>query len=525
MWSALLTAMVPAWNYPHITIARAKCQHIDRVQTPRSASYTGARTTHLEVPMIQNLIGGHWSAPETQTLPVYNPATGVVIERVPLSPPTEVQRAVSGAAAAFPAWSRVPVMERTALMFRYRDLLERHLEELAVLVTTHHGKTLDEARGEVRRGIEVVDFACGAPTLLQGRTLRDVTGSADQDWYRYPVGVVAAIPPFNFPVMIPLWMIPLAVVAGNTVVLKPSERTPLGAVRLAQLFEEAGFPPGVLNVVHGAREAVETLITAPAVAAVSFVGSEPVARAVYTTASAAGKRVQAAGGAKNHIVVMPDADLDLAVPAVLNSAFGNAGERCLAGSVAVGVGAAHDALLEAVQAEAEHLVVGPGDAPGSQIGPLIRREHRDRVLAYVTRGEREGAAVVVDGRSYTDRPGFFMGPTVLDRVSPAMTVGHEEIFGPVLSVSSASTLEEAIAQANRMSFGNMAAIFTASGHNARVFRDTVEAGMTGINVGVAQPFGFYPFSGWKASFFGDLHLHGMDGVEFVTRKKVVVSRW
>ena len=403
--------------------------------------------------------------------------------------------------------------------------IEEHFEDLAAIITRHHGKTLEESRGEVRRGIEVVDFACGAPTLLQGRTLRDVSGGVDQDLYRYPVGVCAGIPPFNFPVMIPLWMFPLAVVAGNTFVLKPSERTPLGGQRLAELFLEAGFPEGVLNVVHGAREAVDALLAHPGVAAISFVGSAPVARHVYQTAAATGKRVQALGGAKNHIVVMPDADPEVTVPAILNSAFGNAGERCLAGSVAVAVGQAAERLLDPLQAAAAKLVVGPGDQPGVQVGPLIRADHRDKVAGYVDKGVAEGAELVVDGRAEMSRKGFFLGPTILDHVTADMSVGHEEIFGPVLSVARAASLDEAIAQANRMALGNMATIFTQSGRSAREFRERVEAGMTGINVPIAQPFAFFPFSGWKGSFYGDLHVHGTDGIEFYTRKKVVVTRW
>jgi malonate-semialdehyde dehydrogenase (acetylating)/methylmalonate-semialdehyde dehydrogenase len=448
-----------------------------------------------------------------------------VIEQVPLSAAADVDAAVKAAAAAYPAWSRTAVMERVRLMFRFKALLEEHFEELAAIVTRHHGKTLDESRGEVRRGIEVVDFACGAPTLLQGRTLRDVSGGVDQDLYRYPVGVCAGIPPFNFPVMIPLWMFPLAVVAGNTFVLKPSERTPLGAQRLAEVFLEAGFPEGVLNVVHGAREAVDALLTHPQVQAISFVGSAPVAKHVYETAAANGKRVQALGGAKNHIVVMPDADPEITVPAILNSAFGNAGERCLAGSVAVAVGHAADHLLESLSDAASKMVVGPGDQPGVQVGPLIRADHRDKVAGYVDKGVAEGAQLLVDGRHEMSRKGFFLGPTILDRVTSDMAVGHEEIFGPVLSVARAATLDDAIAQANRMALGNMATIFTKSGRAAREFRDRVEAGMTGINVPIAQPFAFFPFSGWKGSFFGDLHVHGTDGIEFYTRKKVVVTRW
>jgi malonate-semialdehyde dehydrogenase (acetylating) / methylmalonate-semialdehyde dehydrogenase len=476
-------------------------------------------------PVIANLVGTSWEQPRVSVLPVYNPATAEVIEQVPLSGPPEVDRAVAAAVETFERWSRTSVMERVRLMFRYEALLEAHAEELAAIITRHHGKTLEEARGEVRRGIEVVDFACGAPTLLQGRTLREVSTQVDQDLYRYPVGVCAGIPPFNFPVMIPLWMFPLAVVAGNTFVLKPSERTPLGVVRLAELFLEAGFPGGVLNVVHGAKEAVNALLEHPDVRAVSFVGSAPVARHVYETAARHGKRVQALGGAKNHIVVRPDAAIDSAVPAICNSAFGNAGERCLAGSVAVMVGKASDKLVAPLVDAAAALRVGPGDQPDSQIGPLIRAEHRDHVVGHVERGINEGARVLVDGRNELERPGFFLGPTLLDGVSPDMAIGRDEIFGPVLSISHAETLEEAIAQANRGALGNMAVIFTESGRSAREFRESVEAGMIGVNVPIAQPFAFFPFSGWKGSFYGDLHAHGTDGLDFYTRKKVVVTRW
>lgn len=475
--------------------------------------------------VIENLVGGEWRPAATdQHLDVFDPARGVVIDQVPLSTADDVDAAVAAAAKAFGTWSRTPVMERVRLMFRFKQLLEEHLEELAAIVTRHHGKTLDEARGEVRRGIEVVDFACGAPTLLQGRTLRGVSTDVDQDLYRYPVGVCVGVPPFNFPIMIPLWMFPISVVAGNTFVLKPSERTPLGAVRLAQLLLEAGFPEGVLNLVHGAGEVVDALLEHPDVAAVSFVGSEPVARSVYRKAAHHGKRVQALGGAKNHLVVMPDADLEVTAPALLNSAFGNAGERCLAGSVAVMVGAA-DRVLEPLVDRASKLHVGPGDEPGVEVGPLIREAHRDRVAGYVSRGEAEGAEVLLDGRSVVGRPGYFLGPTILDHVRPEMAVGREEIFGPVLSVARAGTLEEAIDQANRSALGNMAVIFTASGRAGREFRERVQAGMVGINVPIAQPFAFFPFSGWKGSFYGDLHVHGTDGVDFYTRKKVVVTRW
>ena len=475
--------------------------------------------------MVPNLIGGKWVRPQRDMLPIYNPATEEIIDEVPLGNKDDVERAVVAASTAYREWSRTPVMERARLMFRYKELLEVNFEQIAAIITRHHGKTLDEARGEVRRGIEVVDFACGAPTLLQGRTLRQVSSGVDQDLYRFPVGVVAGIPPFNFPVMIPLWMFPLAIVAGNTFVLKPSERTPLGAVRLAELFAEAGFPDGVLNVVQGAKEVVDALISNPGIQAVSFVGSATVAHHVYTEAARHGKRVQALGGAKNHVVVMPDADLDVTVPAILGSAFGNAGERCLAGSVAIAVGNSSENFLGLLEESVRKLKVGPGDEAGTDLGPLIRAEHRDRVAGYVAKGVAEGARLVVDGRDQINRKGFFLGPTVLDNVVPQMSVGHEEIFGPVLSLGRASTLDEAIDQANSMSLGNMAVIFTQSGRAAREFRERVEAGMVGVNVPVAQPFAFFPFSGWKGSFFGDLHVHGTDGIDFYTRKKVLITRW
>jgi malonate-semialdehyde dehydrogenase (acetylating)/methylmalonate-semialdehyde dehydrogenase len=475
--------------------------------------------------VIPALIGSNWHRFDRESLPVFNPATGEEIERVPLLGPEDVDLAVRGAADAQREWSRVSVMDRQRLMFAFKAKLEEHVDELSRIITRHHGKTLTEARGEVRRGIEVVDFACAASTILQGRTLRDVGSGVDQDCYRYPVGVVAGITPFNFPVMIPLWMFPLAVVCGNTFVLKPSERTPLGAVRLAELFLESGFPDGVLNVVHGARDCVDALITHPMVDAVSFVGSEAVAAHVYREAARTGKRVQSAGGAKNHIFVMPDADIDAALPSILNSAFGNAGERCLAGSVAVAIGSAAKPMLAAVSEGASKLVVGPGDEDGVDVGPLIRDEHRTRVLDHIARGEAEGARVTTDGRGHVKRPGYFLGPTVLDGVTHEMAVGRDEIFGPVLSVAYAKTLDDAIAMANKSPYGNMSAIFTSSGRSARQFRDTVEAGMVGINVGTAQPFGFYPFSGWKGSFYGDLHMQGQDAVEFYTRKKMVISRW
>ena len=478
--------------------------------------------------MFANFIGGKWFEPAgCPTMPVYNPASGEVIGQTPLCSATEIAQAAAAAARAYPSWASTAVMERTRLMFNYKAVLESHFEELAAIVTRNHGKTLEEARGEVRRGIEMVDFACGAPTLLQGRTLRAVSGGVDQDVYRYPVGVVGGIVPFNFPVMIPLWMFPLAIVSGNTFVLKPSERTAMGAIRLAELFQEAGFPDGVLNLVHGAGEAVNALLAAPEIRAISFVGSEPVARTVYQECARHTKRVQAAGGAKNHIFVLPDADLDLAIPAIINSAFGNAGERCLAGSVAVAVGDQAGRMLERLEDAARKLKLGPGDQPGVDMGPVVAEDHRQRVLAHIKRAADQGARVVLDGRAAgrAEKPGFFVGATILDQVTPAMAAGRDEIFGPVLSVTHAGDVEHAIELVNRLPLGNMAAVFTTSGRAARQFREQVECGMIGINVGVAQPLAFYPFSGWKGSFYGDLHLQGADGIEFYTRKKVVVSRW
>ncbi len=475
--------------------------------------------------MISNLIGNRWEQSVGDPLPIFNPATGNAIDHVPNSTPQEVDTAVQAAAAASSDWARVPVMQRTALMFRFKAILEQHVDDLARLITQHHGKTLDEARGEVRRGIEVVDFACGAPTLLQGRTLREVNAAVDQDWFRYPIGVAAGITPFNFPVMIPLWMFPLAIVAGNTFVLKPSEQTPLGVDRLGNLFLEAGFPSGVLNIVHGGRSTVDALINHPEIAAVSFVGSAPVAKYVHRTAASHGKRVQAAGGAKNYIVVMPDADLDVAVPAILNSAFGNAGERCLAGSVAITVGHASSDLRQILKNAAESLVVGPGDRPGVDVGPLIRAEHRDRVIRHIESGVRAGAELLTDGRPLAAGTGFYLGPTILDAIRPGGSLSSDEIFGPVLSMGRTAHLSEAIEWANSIAYGNMAVIFTASGASARLFRESVQSGIVGVNVGVAQPFGFYPFSGWRGSFYGDLHLQGTDAIDFYTRKKVVVTRW
>jgi len=457
--------------------------------------------------------------------PIPDPATGQPIAELPYSTTQEIDEAVAAARAAFPGWADTPVPDRAQVLFRFKALLEDAFEELAALVTQENGKTLDEARGEVRRGIEVVDFACGAPTLLMGSAIDQIANGIDERLIRFPVGVVAGITPFNFPNMVPLWMIPTALACGNTFVLKPSQQTPLSAVRLAELLGRAGLPEGVFNVVHGAEEAVTRLLEHPQVDAVSFVGSARVARIVYTTGAANGKRVQALGGAKNHLLVMDDADLEATVPALVASAFGNAGQRCLAGSVAVGVGRIGDVLVEELASQASALKVGPGAEPGTDMGPVIRAERKQAIARQVGGAADVGATLVADGRDAVDSDGFFLGPSILDHVTPDMEVWRTELFGPVLSVVRARDVDEAIATANRSSYGNMASIFTTSGKNAREFRRRIQAGMLGVNIGVAAPMAFLPFTGWKDSFLGDLHATGTDSIRFYTKQKVVTQRW
>ena len=472
------------------------------------------------------LIGGRFQESGSDEVdPIYDPATGETIAMLPYSTPDEINRAVRAAAEAFPAWADTPVPDRAQVMFRFKALLEDLFEELSRLVTHENGKTLAEARGEVRRAIEVVELACGAPTLMMGTNLDQIAEGIDEELVRFPVGVVAGITPFNFPNMVPLWMIPLAVVCGNTFVHKPSQRTPLSAIRIAELLTEAGLPDGVFNVVHGAKDSVDALLTHPEVAAVSFVGSAGVAAYIYSTGAAHGKRVQALGGAKNHLLVMDDADLDKTVTALLSSAFGNAGQRCLAGSVAVGVGSLGDALVEELSEQAGRLNVGPGMEPATDMGPVIREERRKELIGYIEQGEEVGATLVSDGRGVGPSEGFFLGPTIFDRVTPDMALWRDEMFGPVLSVVRASDIDEALDIMNASSYGNAASIFTTSGANARAFKRRAEAGMLGVNIGVAAPMAFFPFTGWKSSFCGDLHATGKDGVRFYTRHKVVTSRW
>ena len=481
---------------------------------------------------LRNFIGGSPVVAEVEEeLEVPDPATGELLGRVPLSGAEEVDRAVRAAAKAFEEWREEPVTRRARRMFKLQVLLQEHLEELAELCTRENGKHVDESKGEILRGIEVVELAASITTLTKGETLDQVSEGVDVALYREPLGVVAAITPFNFPVMIPLWFAPLAVATGNTFVLKPSERTPLSALRLAELASEAGFPDGVFNVVHGSRETVEALIDHPRVKAISSVGSAAAARNIYRRAAEQGKRVQALGGAKNHIVVMPDADLEAAARGMFSSAFSNAGERCLAGSVGVAVGGSGDELVERLANIAREAQVGSGldreldSATG--ITPVTSAEAKEKIAGWISKGEEEGARLVVDGREsqVEDSEGFFLGPTIFDEVHPGMEIAREEIFGPVLAVERMEDLDEAIRTINDSRYGNAAAIFTRDGAAARKFRRDVECGMIGVNVSVPAPVAFFPFTGWKDSFFGDLHATGRDGVEFYTESKVVISRW
>jgi malonate-semialdehyde dehydrogenase (acetylating) / methylmalonate-semialdehyde dehydrogenase len=464
----------------------------------------------------------------TDQLPITNPATGEVLANLPLSSDGEVNAAVASAREAFADWSETPVMERARVLFRFKQKLEEARDALVELVVLDNGKTLAEAQGEVQRGIEVVEFATGIPAHILGTVAEDVARGIDCEMFRQPLGVVAGFTPFNFPVMVPLWMIPVAVACGNTFVLKPSERAPLAAIRVAELFAECGAPPGTLNVVHGAAETAERLLVHSGVAAVSVVGSSPVAKHVYATAAAREKRVQALGGAKNALVVMPDADLKSTVDSILTSAFGCAGQRCLAGSNLFAVGEIAEPLTEALCRATAQLKLGPGIDPATKMGPVITSQARDRVQSYVDAGLRAGARLRLDGRKggvAACPGGYFVGPTIFDEVAPEMTIARDEIFGPILTILRVKSLDEAIERVNASPFGNSASLYTTSGGASRVFRKRIEAGMLGINLGVPAPMAFFPFSGWKGSFFGDLHAQGKDAIDFYTRRKVVTTRW
>jgi malonate-semialdehyde dehydrogenase (acetylating)/methylmalonate-semialdehyde dehydrogenase len=477
---------------------------------------------------LKNWIGGAWvESASSTTVEVYNPATEEVLALVPLSGKEDVDHAVRSAKTAFKAWSRTPVPRRARILFKYQQLLVEHWEELAQLITLENGKSYNEAYGEVQRGIECVEFAAGAPSLMMGKQLPDIASDIESGMFRYPVGVVAGITPFNFPMMVPCWMFPLAIACGNTFVLKPSERTPLLANRLAELFREAGLPDGVFNIVHGAHEVVNGMLEHPHIQAISFVGSQPVAEHIYSTASAHGKRVQALAGAKNHSIVMPDADMDLAVKEIISAAFGSAGERCMACSVVVAVGDAGDKLVNKLVEGADRITIGNGLEEGVFLGPVIRGPHKERALRYIEIGKNEGALLLRDGRK--DRAaageGYFVGPTIFDGVTSGMKIWQDEIFAPVLSIARVETLDEAIELSNRSDFANGACLFTQNGRHVRQFRETIDAGMLGVNLGVPAPMAFFPFSGWKKSFYGDLHANGSDGVEFYTRKKMMTARW
>jgi malonate-semialdehyde dehydrogenase (acetylating)/methylmalonate-semialdehyde dehydrogenase len=481
------------------------------------------------VETVEHWVGGRATSGGSQrTAPVFDPATGAQTRQVRLASAQDVADAVGVAATAFEEWSRTPVAKRAKVLFAFRELVNAHADDLAEMIVAEHGKVFSDAQGEVARGLEVVEFACGIPHLLKGDYSDEVSSGIDSFSFREPLGVVAGITPFNFPVMVPMWMHPVAIACGNAFVLKPSERDPSPSALVAELWQRAGLPDGVFNVVHGDKEAVDAVLDDPRIAAVSFVGSTPIARYVHERASRTGKRVQALGGAKNHAIVLPDADLDFAAEHLSAAAFGSAGERCMAISAAVAVGDAGDAVVEAVAARARAVTVGPGNDRTSEMGPVVTAAAKERIEAIVTAGERQGAHVAVDGRGLTvagHEGGFFVGPTVVDRVTPEMDVYTEEIFGPVLSVVRATTVDEAIALVNANPYGNGTAIFTSSGESARRFQRGVHVGMIGINVPVPVPMAFYSFGGWKDSLFGDKHVHGPEGVSFYTRAKVVTSRW
>lgn len=477
---------------------------------------------------LQNFIGGGWVSSESSSaVPVHNPSTGEVIAETPLSSAADVDAAVTAAQNAFPAWKNTPPPKRASVMFRYRERLEEEFENLAKLITWENGKTIEEARGDVRRGIEVVEFACGISHLLKGESLPQIADQIDAVTIREPLGVCAGITPFNFPAMVPMWMYPLAIACGNTFVLKPSEKVPQTAMRLAELMAESGLPEGVLNVVNGGKEVVDALCSHPQVKAVSFVGSSTVAAHVYRLASQHGKRVQSAGGAKNVLLVMPDAEPDSTLRAVLGSSFGCAGQRCMAGSVLMGVGkSTADEWRERVTGAIDEFKIDDTYTQvDSDMGPVIDASAKQRVQGYLSRADDEGAEVACDASERAPEKGFFVGPALIDGVRPSMKLFQEEIFGPVLSLVRPETLSEAIEMMNSLSFGNGATIFTSSGSAARQFVSEMQAGMIGVNVGVPAPMALFSFSGWNDSFYGDLHVQGVEGVMFYTRQKCVLSRW
>jgi malonate-semialdehyde dehydrogenase (acetylating)/methylmalonate-semialdehyde dehydrogenase len=489
--------------------------------------------TTLTTTAIRNFIGGQWREPASSDtspagLELINPATGEPLGRAPAGSDAEVDAAVEAAHAAFPAWRATPAGDRVQYLFKLKALLEEHLEELGSLITIENGKTLAEAKAELRRGIENVEVACGIPVLMQGYSLEDVALGIDEIMVRQPLGVVAAITPFNFPLMIPLWFLPYAIATGNTIILKPSDRVPFAIARLVEIIHETGLPAGVVNLVQGGKPAVDALLDHPLVRAISFVGSTPVAKYVYTRGSASGKRVQCQGGAKNHVVVLPDADPETTTRIIADSAFGCAGQRCLAVSVTVTVGEAQGWFRESIAAAAGALKVGNGLDASTQMGPVITRASKDRVESLIGQGTDQGAKAIIDGRGLKSTGasnGSFVGPTVLDGLPATSPLMETEIFGPVLSVVHADSVDEAVQMIERSAFGNASSIFTSSGAAARKFRNSVSTGNVGINIGVPAPMAYFPFSGWKGSFFGVMHAQGRDAIEFFTDKKVIVERW
>jgi malonate-semialdehyde dehydrogenase (acetylating) / methylmalonate-semialdehyde dehydrogenase len=493
------------------------------------AVINGQDTGTTGVTTLQNYIGGRWLASQASRFgEVRNPATDALLAKVPLGGGPDVDRAVQAALAAYPAWRATPPVHRLKPLFKLKSLFEEHFDDVARVCTREHGKTLEESRSSVRRAIDNVDNALAIPQLMQGTSLEDIATGIDCHTVRQPLGVFAAITPFNFPAMVPMWFLPYAVACGNTFIVKPSERVPLSQARIFELLHEAGFPEGVVNLVHGAKDAVDAILDHPGIAGVSFVGSSPVAHYVYRRAAEKGKRVQALGGAKNFVVVMPDADIDRAAAISTESCFGCAGERCLANSVVLAVGDAYSRIKDKLVAEAKKLKVGGGEEPGVTMGPLITRQHREKVLGYIEKGLSEGASLILDGRDYRDSKhpdGYYLGPSIFDNVTPEMVIGREEIFGPVLCLMRAKDFDDAVAIVKRHELGNATSIFTSSGKWAREYRYRVEPSMLGVNIGVAAPMAYFPFGGAKGSFFGDLKAHGRDGIEFYTDKKVVITRW
>lgn len=481
-------------------------------------------TTRIEV---KSHIDGSVASPKSQPQPIINPANGEIIGDVSYATAADVDLAAKSAHKAFLSWREVPVIDRVQPLYKFKALLEKHGKEIATTLTLENGKVFEDAFTEVKRAIQMVEVACGMPSLMMGDSLNDVAKGIDCHTIRQPIGVCAGITPFNFPVMVPLWMYPFAIATGNTFLLKPSEKVPMSPTRMVEIFYEAGLPEGVLQLIHGGKEVVDALLQHPLVKAISFVGSSPIAKLVYTQGAAHGKRVQALGGAKNHLVVMPDADLPRTVDAILSSAFGAAGERCLAGSVLVPVGTVAEPLLKLLVEKAGALRFGDGLEPGMNVGPVIGVDHRKKILGHIEKGINEGAVPLCDGRTITgtNPSGSFLGPTIFDHVQPNMAIAREEIFGPVLSVIRVPTLDDAIELVNTSDFGNTTSIYTQNGRSAREYQNRVEVGMVGVNMAVAAPMAFFPFAGWKNSFFGDLHAHGKDAVYFYTEQKVLMTRW